>query len=221
MRFMTAALLVLAGSQDDEKGFEKIFNGKDLTGWKFQLEKKEADPAKTFSVTDETIVCTGAPKGYMHTEKSYKEFTLRFDYRYKRPEKLEDDEKFDGNSGYLLFIQEHKVWPKCIEVQGMNKTVATISPLGGAKAKFTEDGEARKKARKAVGEWNAIEIVVKGGTITSSLNGAKVSTVAQIHGSRDCSRSRSGLPIRRRAAARASSPLMPSASARACAFISS
>jgi hypothetical protein len=50
---------------------------------------------------------------------------------------------------------------------------------------------------------------------------ANVSSVGKVHGSRDCSRSRSALPSRRRAAARASSPLTPSASARACAFISS
>ena len=50
---------------------------------------------------------------------------------------------------------------------------------------------------------------------------ASVSIVVKVHASRDCSRRRSGLPIRRRAAARASSRLIPSASASACAFISS
>lgn len=170
--------LLLLGAQDDEKGFKPLFNGKDFSGIKFHLESKEADPAKTFSAKDGTIVCTGAPNGYWYTEGAFKDFTLRFDWCYERPSDLKSDADFKGNSGYLLYIEKHEVWPRSLEVQGMNRDVGGIIPI-----KFTKkptvvtDAEARTKARKPVGEWNAMEIASKGGKITVKLNGALISTV--------------------------------------------
>ncbi len=172
--------LLLAAPQGDEKGFVPLFNGKDLSGLKFQFEAKDVDPTKTFSVKDDALVCTGTPNGYWYTEKPYRDFTLRFHWRYKRPEGLTDEEKFPGNSGYLLFITEHKIWPKSIEVQGMNREVARIIPIECKdETKFTTDAEARKKALKPVGEWNSMEIVAKGGRIEARLNGTLISTVTQ------------------------------------------
>jgi 3-keto-disaccharide hydrolase len=166
--------------QDDEKGFVPVFNGKDLTGLKFQFEAKDVDPSKTFSVKEGTLVCTGSPNGYWYAEGPYRDFTLRFEWRYKRPEGLTDEEKFTGNSGYLLFVTEHKIWPRGIEVQGMNRDVAGIIPIAcKEETKSTTDAEARKKARKPVGEWNSMEIVAKGGRIEARLNGTLVSTVTE------------------------------------------
>lgn len=168
--------LVAAAPQDDEKGFEKLFNGTDFTGIKFVLGK--GDPAKTFTVADGAIECTGSPNGYWHTEKTYKDFVLRFEFRYKKPSGEVDESKWGGNSGYLLFIEEpHKVWPKCVEVQGMNKDVLMLIPLGVKSKQTFHDSEARKKVRKPLGEWNAVEIASKAGVITSSLNGTKISVI--------------------------------------------
>jgi len=49
---------------------------------------------------------------------------------------LTDDEKFGGQTGgYLAHITgEHKVWPKCVEVQGgETRSTAKIFAIGGAK----------------------------------------------------------------------------------------
>ncbi len=173
--FLVPALGAGGIVEGQEEGFTPLFNGKDFTGIKFFLNGK--DPAKTFKVKDEILCCTGKPSGYWYTEKKYKDFTLRFDYRYKRPEGLEDDSKFRGNSGYLLFIESHKVWPRSCEIQGHNKSVLRLIGIGGWKGKAEVDNEARKRALKPVGQWNAIEIVSKGGVITSSLNGVKISVV--------------------------------------------
>ena len=103
-----------------EKGFEPLFNGKDMTA--FELIQA---PAKTWSVEQGIIKCTGKPNGYFATKKSYKNYILRLDFRF--PVK-------PGNSGYLLNITgKHKIWPKCIEVQGHYNSVGTIFPAGGAK----------------------------------------------------------------------------------------
>src|ERR1700687_757971 len=85
-----------AADKDKAEGFKDLFNGKDLTGWKTQLPK-DADPAKTWSVREGVIICTGKPNGYFYTDKSYKNYVLLYDWRYQRPATLQDDSKFTGN----------------------------------------------------------------------------------------------------------------------------
>ena len=175
LALLAAAVVWLGSSRAGDSGFKNLFNGKNFEGWKFELGK--ADPEKTFKVKDGIIVVSGNPFGYFYTDKSYKNYILRFDWRYKRPKGLEDDEKFGGNSGLLVAIQEpHKVWPKCVEVQGMNKEHGRIFAIGGANGKFSFNAKALKDARKAVGEWNTTEVTVKDGAIVSKVNGASISS---------------------------------------------
>ena len=57
---VAAALPTRAG----EAGWTKLFNGKDLTGWKVFLDpKKQADPDKIFTVKDGIIHCEGSVNG--------------------------------------------------------------------------------------------------------------------------------------------------------------
>jgi hypothetical protein len=165
--------------QGTADGFEKLFNGKDFTGWKFVLANKDADPTKTWSVRDGVVICTGKPNGYFYTDKSYKNYVLRYDWRYARPSGLQDDSKFGGNSGALVHVQEpHKVWPKCVEVQGMNREHGKLLGVSGVKlsgAKF--DQAAKDRATKPVGEWNTTEITCKAdGSIDAKINGTPVSS---------------------------------------------
>lgn len=163
------AAMVLAGARvaqagDDEKGFTKLFNGKDMTGF------KEVPPAKDgkgpFTVEEGVINVSGKPNGYFHTEKSYKNFVLRFDWKFLK----------DGNSGLLVHIQgAHKVWPKCVEVQGMQKDHGNIFAIGGAKGSFKKDAKAQKEAIK-IGEWNSTEVISQNGELTAKVNGVVVSS---------------------------------------------
>jgi hypothetical protein len=182
-RFLALAALALtfaamvprapaAGDRDD-KDFVALFNGKDLKGWKFFPEKLE----KSISVDDGHILVKGNPAGYFYTDKSYKNYILRFDWRYKRPAALEDDKKFGGNSGLLVHIQSQNVWPKSLEVQGMNRDHGSFLPIGGVKLKDYKFNRASlEKARHKVGEWNTTEVSVKDGVVTSSVNGAPVAS---------------------------------------------
>jgi hypothetical protein len=167
-----------AADKDNAAGFKDLFNGKDLAGWKTQLPK-DADPAKTWSVREGVIICTGKPNGYFYTDKSYKNYVLVYDWRYERPATLQDDSTFTGNSGCLVHIQEpHKVWPKCIEVQGMNRDHGLLIGVSGIKlsgAKF--DRETKNKVTKPVGAWNTTEIICKAdGSIVAKINGTEVSS---------------------------------------------
>lgn len=181
MTGLAMALAMASGAvQDDEKGFEKAFNGENLQGLKFFAEK--GDPAAAWKVEGGVLRCAGTPSGYGYTEKKYGDFTLRFDWRFVRPEGLKEDSKFNGNSGYLLFIGDaHKIWPRSLECQGMNRQagyVYFIDAKSREKNKFDYDDKARAKAVKPVGEWNTYEIVAKKGTVVVSINGTKVTTVS-------------------------------------------
>jgi Domain of Unknown Function (DUF1080) len=172
---LAAGLALVAQSRaGDDKDFKDLFNGKDLTGWKFIPEKAD----KTYTVVDGYIKVSGQPAGYFYTDKSYKNYVLKFDWRYKRPANLEDDKKFGGNSGLLVHITgAHKVWPNSLEVQGMNRdhgSFLSIGKTGLKDYKFNRD--ALEKARNKVGEWNTTEVSVKDGDVTAKVNGTLIST---------------------------------------------
>ena len=170
-----------------EKGFTRLFNGRDFTGIRFMIGNYCApppagcgrtEPGSTFRVENGAIVSTGKPLGYWYPDRRFLDFTLRFEYRYIAPPDMDAEERFFGNSGYLIFIDQHRVWPKSIEVQGQHAGVLGLIPLE-TKAAFTVDEEARARALKPFGQWNALEIESKGGRVRSSLNGALVSTISQ------------------------------------------
>jgi len=150
-----------AVAADEE--FVKVFNEKDLSGLQIFPENAK----ETFQVADAVIKVSGKPNGYFYTDKSYKNFVLRFEWRY--PEKA-------GNSGLLVYIQPpHKVFPKCIEVQGAYGSHGQIFGIGGGRGKFKDDAKARKSALKDHKEWNVTEVTSQDGKLTAKVNGVVVS----------------------------------------------
>ncbi len=157
-----------AASAGDE-GFKDLFNGKDLDGWKLNVFGK--DDGKVFTVNEGEVVVRGKPNGYFYTDKSYKNYVLRFDWKFIK----------DGNSGLLVHIQGHgKSWPKSLEVQGLQRDHASIIPIG-IKASHKTDREAQKKAIK-FGDWNTTEVSVKNGDIVAKINGIQVTTAKILSG---------------------------------------
>ena len=170
----------LAASEDKkDDGFTPVFNGRDFTGWKFYV-KGGADPKDTWSVKDGAIVCTGKPNGYFYTAKSYKNYALRYDWRYVKPPA---GEKSTYNSGLLVHIQNPGTpavggtWPKCVEIQGANANHGTLYFLQAKKLDSTYDKAAKAKATHPIGEWNTTEAVLGAdGSITAKINGAQVAS---------------------------------------------
>ncbi|MCR4412009.1 MAG: DUF1080 domain-containing protein [Thermoguttaceae bacterium] len=185
---LLAALLVtpspLYAQQGGQNGWITLFNGKDLDGWTFHLGKDGGANDGTFVVKDGLLICTGKPAGYMATAKSYRNYTLEFEFAFKRPEGLKSDAEFRGNSGCLIHVGQPNalgVWPRSIEVQGAHRQLGVILPIPrNLKCTLTFNAEASEKARKPVGQFNKFEIDVHGGDMTIKLNGVVVSTV------RDC-----------------------------------
>lgn len=166
-------------SAGDAKGFKPLFNGKDLTGWK-TFVKDKGDPAKSFVVKDGEIQVTGVlPFGYFYTDKSYKNYVIRYSWTYPK----DQPEKTSMNSGILIHIQEpHQIWPKSVEPQGRYKDHGKVFfpgfPKDGKDLKeSTFDEAAQKKALKASHEWNTTEVTVRAdGSMSVSINGMPVST---------------------------------------------
>ena len=101
----------------------ELFNGKDLTGWVSHL-KDDTDAATVWSVKDGVIACTGKPNGYLSTEKSYANYQVTVEWRFTRA----------GNTGVLVHINPpDKVWPMCIECQGMHDHQGDFWIWSGAK----------------------------------------------------------------------------------------
>ena len=121
------------------------------------------DPA-SWKAEGGVFQCNGTPNGYLCTKKSYSNYVLTLEFRY--PEQA-------GNSGVFHYISgEHKVWPACVEVQGLYQRLAQIFPLGGAEGPRSDgDEEARTRARKPHTEWNHLEITSRDGVIGAKLNG--------------------------------------------------
>jgi len=169
-----------------ERGFVPLFNGKDFTGIRFLLGPNcrpapagcgRTEPGSVFTVADGAIVTNGKVQGYWYPDQKYLNFTLRFDYKFERPADLDPgDEFFDGNSGYLLFVTDHKVWPKGIEVQGNNSNMLDAFGMD-AKVVSKDFPDARKRAYRPVGEWSSVEIVAKDGEVKSYANGELLSHV--------------------------------------------
>jgi mono/diheme cytochrome c family protein len=175
----------LMGMTLPEKGFTTLFNGKDFSGWGFLLGGNctprpegcgQTEPGSTFKIEKGMVVCSGTPLGFMYTQKKYLNFTLRLEYRFAPYEGMESSDEYYGNSGYLIFMQELRVNPDMIEVQGMNLEILDIRPSRKSTV-FTVDTEARKRAVHPVGEWNTVEIVSKDGQVWNYLNGILVSQV--------------------------------------------
>ncbi len=162
--------------KDSEFTVEEGFRPLTLSNFEPFFAKLPQSPQPTWVSMHDAIVCFGKPKGYLYSKENFADFTLRLEIRFAPPTDEAAANKFHPNTGVMLHITEpHKQWPKSLEVQGRFADLATIKENGGAaKVEIVDDGAARESARKPVGEWNALEILSKSGTVTSLLNGTKV-----------------------------------------------
>jgi hypothetical protein len=157
----------------------ELFNGKDFTGWTFCL-RSNAEPAKTFTMTNGVIHCIGQPFGYMRTEKSYKDYHLTVEWRFVKVASGAD------NSGVFVHIQPpDQVWPKCIENQGQYQHQGDLVMMSGATCKARDTVQTRMvratqpQNEKPAGEWNTYEVVCSGATLKNYVNGKLMNEVTE------------------------------------------
>lgn len=172
--FRIAALGLLAlglPALADDEGFQPLVKGTDAS----QFELVGITPEALKISADGEIIVSGKPNGYFATRRDYHNYVLKFEWMYERPAGLNDDAKFDGNSGLLVHLEPpHKVWPKCIEVQLFNKDAGNTFAINGSKFQGKKDPAAQKQAIKPVGQWNQEEVTCQNGSIVCKINGIEV-----------------------------------------------
>lgn len=135
----------------------KLFNGKDLTGWKvYGTEKWYVDKG--------TIVSESGPDkgyGYLATEKTFKDFELTAEFK----------QEADGNSGifFRCSIEGTKItgWQAEVAPPGHN-TGGIYESYGRG---WLIQPEAEKDKALKYGKWNKMKIRVVGDVVETWLNG--------------------------------------------------
>lgn len=158
------SLFALAHSAEKDKaeGFEPLFNGKDLKGWKVYGGKMEA-----WGVEKGLLFTRSKGGGWLLTDKEYGDYEMRLEYRFEKP---------GGNSGVAVRA------PLTAEVSWKGVEIQLIDDAGYEKVHNYKLKPAQhtgsiygvvppsKLPAKGPGEWNKMRIVAKGRKITVELN---------------------------------------------------
>jgi hypothetical protein len=203
---LLAFSLVIAQAADSAKlnqppkGFTALFNGRDFSGW--ELPEGDNGHWKVINgVIDYDSRSEAKGDKNLWTEKEFKDFTLRLDWRIKEttglypvPTVLPDGSHKKGADGKDIITPTPNA-DSGIYLRGSSKAQINIWcwPIGsgevyGYRMDKSQPPEVRAgvtpkvKADKPVGEWNTFEITMKGDRLTVLLNGQKVLDNAQLPG---------------------------------------
>lgn len=158
MKALLLFSLLLLGFVAPAQQKEKLFNGKDLTGWTVHgTEKWYADSGM--------LVCENGPDkkyGYLSTNKDYKNFILTLQFK----------QESNGNSG--VFFRSRI--PEGVTISGWQAEVAPLGQHTGGiyesygRGWLVQPKPEDEKHLKA-GEWNTYKLKVDGDEVTTWLNG--------------------------------------------------
>jgi hypothetical protein len=151
----------------------ELFNGKDFSGWTKVIKFEEGCcPDTTWSIKDGVISCTGRPFGYLMTQQSYANYKLHVEYRWSAKSEQQNSGIFIHKTGPDDFFL-----PKAIETQLKEGNAGDFVLLSKATLNGVENEKNKRIERigqpseKPFGEWNSVDIIVKGDTTQSSVNG--------------------------------------------------
>lgn len=164
---------------------ENLLADRSLGNWEHLLVDKSLGKADVWSVDENgVLICKGKPLGYLHTKKSYQDFTLSLEWRWAPGTE-------PTNSGVLLRIAAppESFLPKSIEAQlqhgkagdlygffgaGINAEAERLKIIESAKIGTFKAVPRLGGTEKPAGEWNHYEITVKGDTVELKINGELV-----------------------------------------------
>ena len=162
---------VPAGDKDVPAGFTRLFNGKDLTGW-----KTHGGDLKAWGV-DNGVLYVAQPARqkpgskdepfWLMTEKEYGDFELRLEFKLPA----------SGNSGVALRAPlMGNPALQGMEIQILDDNAPAYKNLLPDRYTGSIYGVVppRKRVSKAAGEWNQFRIVCKGPKVTIEQNGTQI-----------------------------------------------
>jgi hypothetical protein len=166
-----------------------LFNGKDLTGWHWDVPDMDSSDARNpFIVRDNMLVSLGTPNGHLITDSVYHDYVLDVEYRFAGE---------PGNCGVLVHASTPRalygMFPKSMEVQLMHEnagdfwcivediTVPNMETRRGPKENWgiTEGQERRvvnltDGTENKLGEWNTLRVRCVADTISVWVNNVLV-----------------------------------------------
>lgn len=159
--FLISCILISTIVQAQSK--QKLFNGKDLSGWTIHGTEK-------WYVENGNLVCESGPDkkyGYLSTDKKYKNFILEYDFKLEA----------NGNSG--VFIRSS------IEGTKISGWQVEVAPPGNGTGGIYESygrgwltkPTAEKESSLSADGWNRGKIKVHNDEITTWLNGNQISNI--------------------------------------------
>jgi hypothetical protein len=140
---------------------------------------KAKNPNKVFSVENGAVRVSGKEAGYFATENEFDNYHLRYQIMWPEPK------RGGRNAGALLHLSgPDQVWPTSIEVQGQEGSIGDFWVIGdagltvnGVRKTGQGDRHFRRKqteAEKPAGQWNQVEVIADGNTVTVFLNGEEI-----------------------------------------------
>ncbi|AYB35472.1 3-keto-disaccharide hydrolase [Chryseolinea soli] len=156
-------LLLLAGSLVGAHAQIKLFNGKDLTGWKVAGTEK-------WYVEKGEMICESGPDkayGYLVSEREFKNFELTIEFK----------QESNGNSGVFFHcgIEGTTISGWQAEVAPLNHHTGGIYESYG-RGWLIQPAADKEKVLKE-GEWNTMVVRVVGDEVNTFLNGVQMITL--------------------------------------------
>jgi hypothetical protein len=200
---MMVGLGALQGGDLADKGFIKLFNGRNLDGFDIVLRDREmnSDPRQVFRVSDGVIHVSGEEWGYILTKQEYENYHLRAEFKWGQATHAPRKDK-PRDSGILFHVvSPYKVWPKSIEFQIIEGRTGEIILVGdgssltvngvtrtrgeGSSNRFARFGQGPwepvlgyrdpvGEVEKPHGEWNLLEVIAVGDGVKLFVNGKLV-----------------------------------------------
>lgn len=162
----------------------KLFNGLNFDGLRVYFEDESIDVSDIFQPGDGLLRATGRSRGYVRSNTPYADYKLQLEWRW--PSK-------PGNSGVLLHVvNEDTLWPKGFECQLASGRAGDLSSYVDARSKEEivsrnptgySTGRLPMKvpsAEKPPGEWNTLEVIAEGSTLTIKVNGKQVNQMTEV-----------------------------------------
>lgn len=173
-----------------------LFNGKDLSGWTAVADHdvtggySATEP--TWFVKDGTILTTGTPFGYLRTKRGdFGDFLLHVEYRWWR-----ETEKPNSGVFVRLAAERGTFIPTCLENQLCRGAMGDVLGLAGlrfagfeprspydpaqALSGITKASRKGADVERPFGEWNVLEVELKGDTLVNRVNGVELNRLSGI-----------------------------------------
>jgi hypothetical protein len=156
---------LVALAADTPVGFEPLFNGKDLTGW------KPTGKPEVWAAESGAIVCKGGGGGYLLTDTEYGDFEFRCEYRWgaeggNSGVGLRTPAKGDpAYAGMEIQLIDDENWEKVRKFK-----LAPYQHTGS----IYDVQPAKKAKNKPIGEWNSIRILCHGRKVRIEQNGVEL-----------------------------------------------